>query len=83
MKTTFLSIGVIAMITGAAWADSTDTLDAKCTAGQVVEITAQAVVVQDGKNTQSIPRADVNWDRVRRRCAAVAASAGRGRTCRC
>jgi hypothetical protein len=59
MKTTFLSIGVIAILAGAAWADSVNTLDAKSTPGQVVEITPQSIVVQDGKNTQTIPRADV------------------------
>ena len=59
MKTTFLSISMIAILAGAAWADSTNTLDAKTTSGQVVEITPQSVVVQDGKNTQTVPRADV------------------------
>ena len=59
MKTNFLTLGVMALLAGAAWADSTDTLDARATSGQVVEITPQSVVVQDGKNTQTIPRADV------------------------
>jgi hypothetical protein len=59
MKTTFLTIGAIILVASAAWADSTNTLDARSTPGQVVEITPQSVVVQDGKNTQTVPRGDV------------------------
>lgn len=59
MKTTILTIGVIAVMACTVWADSINTLDAKTTTGQVVEITPQAVVVKDDKNTQTIPRTDV------------------------
>jgi hypothetical protein len=59
MKDVFLTIVSVFVLTGAAWADSVNTLDARTTTGQITEITPASVVVQADKNTQTLARTDV------------------------
>ncbi len=59
MNKFILALAVTAMLAAAAPAESVNTLDAKSVIGQVTEISPQSVLVQEGKNTQTIPRSEV------------------------